>query len=223
MKITILLLLTGSVVTYGAIVQSSSLLNVDGTAPDTLIINSMGVPVSLGIATSGGFNVSDTIVQTLATAAVTTGDFTALIASFTGFLGSDDFQTGVDTAFGTGDIAGAYALTANLDPTPFIGQTLYSFIGNGGTLGTSTEFALYQHVPVLAADPAAPAAPSEYSLLISGGSILIGTPTTIQSTDGNLGTNNTQVNAIRLVQAVPEPSTLLLSAFGVLGLLRRKR
>lgn len=223
MKITTLLFIGGISCSQGAVVQSSSLFSVDGTSPDTLVINFLGNPLATGIALSGGFNISDTVVQTLATTAVTTGDYTSLIAGFTGFLGSDDFQTGVDAVFATGDIPGAYAMIRNLDPTPFIGQTLYSFIGNGATLSASTEFALYRHMPVLAADPDSPAPASSYSLLLTGGSLIVGTATTVQSTNANLGTNDTTVNAVRLSPAVPEPSALILSALGVFGLLRRKR
>lgn len=205
-----------------AIVKSSSLFNIDGTAPDALILAASGNTISSGFASSGVFGISDMQVSTFASS----GDISGLRDNFTGFIGSDDFQTGVDFLFGTGNIAGAYAFqSASFDPTTYIGATLYTLIGNGSDLASSTEFALYKHSTTLSADAAPPTPESTYDLLLTGGSLLLGTATTYQSTDGNLGTDDTTVNAVQLVELVviPEPSTLFLSAIGVLALLRRKR
>jgi len=202
-----------------AIVKSSSLFNIDGSAPDTLILAAAGDTLSFGFASSGVFSLSDTQVSTFASAQ----DVNSLIPAFNGFIGSDDFQTGVDFLFGTGDISGAYAFqSASFDPTSVIGQSLYTFIGNGADLVSSTEFGLYKHSNTLVADPAPPATENTPDLLLDGGELLIGLATTVQSTDPNLGTNDTTVRAVQL-DAIPEPSTLLLSALGVLALLRRKR
>ncbi|MDE0837199.1 MAG: PEP-CTERM sorting domain-containing protein [Akkermansiaceae bacterium] len=203
-----------------AIVKSSSLLNIDGSVPDTLILAVAGDTLSFGFASSGVFPLSDTQVSTFASAQ----DVNSLISAFDGFIGSDDFQTGVDFLFGTGDISGAYAFqSTSFDPTSVIGQSLYTFIGNGADLVSSTEFGLYKHSNTLVADPAPPALENTVDLLLDGGELLIGLATTVQSTDPNLGTNDTTVMAVQLAVAVPEPSTLLLSALGVLALLRRKR
>ena len=105
-----------------AIVKSSSLFNIDGSAPDTLILAAAGDTLSFGFASSGVFSLSDTQVSTFASAQ----DVNSLIPAFNGFIGSDDFQTGVDFLFGTGDISGAYAFqSASFDPTSVIGQSLF--------------------------------------------------------------------------------------------------
>jgi hypothetical protein len=202
-----------------AVVKSSSLFNIDGSAPDALILAASGDTLSFGFASSGVFSLNDTDVTTFASAQ----DINTLIPAFNGFIGSDNFQTGVDFLFGTGNISGAYAFQSpSFDPTSFIGQTLYTFIGNGTDLMSSTEFALYRHSTTLSADLAPPAPESTYDLLLDGGDLLIGTATTVQSTDANLGTNDITVNAVQLA-VIPEPSTLLITSLGALALLRRKR
>ena len=220
MKKYILLSLFSASFGNAAIVQSSSLFNIDGSSPDTLILAATGnSPLSFGFASSGVFSLSDSEVTTFAGLQ----DISSLIGGFNGFIGSDDFQTGVDFLFGTGDIAGAYAFqSASFDPTPFIGASLYTFIGNGADLASSTEFALYRHDITLAADAAPPTPETVYDLLLTNGVLLIGTQTVFDSTDPNLGTNNSPVSAIQLA-AIPEPSSFLLSAIGALALLRRKR
>jgi hypothetical protein len=224
MKKTIFLSLIGLSSLNAATVKSSSLFNTNGTSPDTLILSAdiVGVPLASGFASSGVFNLTDLEVTTLADA----DDIPALIAGFNGFLGSDDFATGVDFVFGIGDVPGAYAfVSSSFSPTPFIGSTLYTFIGNGADLATSTAFALYAHANTLDADPVLPTPENTPDLLLTGGSLLIGTPTTFSSTDANLGTNNTTVSAIQLeaIAPIPEPSSALLGAFGALALLRRRR
>jgi len=222
--ITLLTSLSLVAFSSAATVRVSSLTNLDGTAPDTLIISFAEVPLATGFVGAGKFSVNDAAVDVLITTATTTGDYTALIAAFNGFIGTDNFDTGVDFIFGIGSVPGAFAIGADLgDPTAHVGATLYSFFGNAATLGDSTEFGLYRHSQTLTADPSQPTPPNNYSLLLTGGSLLIGTATTIESTDANLGTNGDTVNAIQLTTAIPEPSALLLSAFGVLALLRRKR
>lgn len=212
-------------VSQAAIVKSSSLFNIDGTPPDALVLASAGGTISSGFASSGVFSLTDLQVTTLANTFATSLDITSLKSAFNGFLGSDDFQTGVDFLFNTGDISGAYAFqSASFNPTAFIGQSLYTFIGDGVDLDSSTEFALYRHTTTLTADSVSPTPENTYDLLLTGGTLLIGGPTTsFLSTDANLGTDGDTVNAIQLVSTIPEPSALLLSAFGVLGLLRRKR
>lgn len=219
MKITFLLFLLCPLAANAVIVQSSSLTNIDGSNPDALILSANGSsPLASGFASTGRFiGLSDADVADL----VDARDFSRLASSFDGFIGSDDFATGVDFLFGIGNVPGAYAFIANsFDPTPFIGASLYTFIGNGAALADSAEFALYFHSERLVADPAPPTPENVVELNLVGGTLLLGTETTFLSTDSNLGTNDTVVRAIQLV---PEPSTLLLSAFGALALLRRKR
>ncbi|QTN33482.1 PEP-CTERM sorting domain-containing protein [Akkermansiaceae bacterium] len=200
-----------------AIINASSHPNLSGLAGDIFVINAVGDRLATGFAGLGGFGITDAAVDNF----VTTSDFTSLVANFTSFIGSDNFVTGTTNAFAT--VAGAFTISVDpFDPSANIGQTLYSFIGNGTSLSDSTEFALFRHTQKLAADPAAPALPTEYQLDLVNGSLLIGSPTTIVTSDANLGITDATVDAIQLT-AVPEPSALLLSALGALALLRRKR
>lgn len=202
---------------HSAIINASSLPNLSGLAGDVFVINAVGDRLATGFAGLGGFGISDATVDNFAT----TSDFGSLVANFTSFIGSDDFVTGTSNAFAP--VAGAFTIAVDpYDPSGNIGQTLYSFIGNGTSLLDSTEFALFRHDQTLSADPAAPALPLEYQLNLVSGVLLIGTPTTITTTDTELGITDATVNAIQLT-AVPEPSVLLLSALGALALLRRKR
>lgn len=225
-SITIFTALSLTAFSGAATIRVSSLTNLDGSAPDTLILSNAESPLAMGIVGSGKFNVNDAAVDALITTATTTGDYSGLVSAFDSFVGTDDFATGVDFIFGIGSVPGAFAIAADLGaPTAHIGATLYTFFGNAATLGESTEFGLYRHSEKLAADPAQPTPPTDYNLLLSGGDLLIGTSTTFDSTDANLGTNGFTMSAIQLAAAapVPEPSAILLSAFGFLALLRRKR
>jgi hypothetical protein len=205
--------------TSAAIIQVSSVPNLSGGSGDYLVVNSGGNLLSSGFAGTGGFSSNDVAVATL----ITNNDYAGLIAAFTPFIGTDNFVLG--TAAVLGAVPGAFTISVgSFDPTSFIGQSLYTFIGNGATLATSTEYGLFRHTGTLAADPAAPSLPTEYFMDLNNGTSLIGTFGTKNNvTDANLGIDNATVATYQLVNSVPEPSTLLLSAIGVLGLLRRKR
>lgn len=203
-----------------ASIGASSLPNLTGRAGDIFIINMAGDRLASGFAGLGGFNITDAAVAAL----VTSNDFSALISNFTPFIGTDNFVAGTTAALGY--VPGAFTIA--VDPfvvaSPRVGQTLYSFIGNGTTLLASDQFALFMHNQTLAADPADPAPQLSYAFNFVNGTLVAGTPTQITTTDAVLNINTpTLVDAFRLSQAVPEPSALFLSAFGVFALLRRKR
>lgn len=203
---------------FAANIISSSAPRLDGTTLDTFILNSSGDRLTSGFAGTGRFTISDIQV----TALVGAGDYAALAAAFVPAIGSDNFVSGVNNALGA-SVAGVYYINAeNFDETPLIGTTLYTFIGNSGTLSGSNQFGLVRHPELLVADPAAPGLPLSYTLEISDSVVLIGNTTTTNVTDPALGISNATVPALRLV-AIPEPSVALLGAIGALGLLRRRR
>lgn len=202
-----------------AAISSLSLPNLTGGAGDVFVINAVGDRLATGFVGLGGFGISDAEVDIR----VSNSDYGFLISNFTPFIGTDNFVDGITNAFGF--VAGAYAISvANFDVTGRTGQTLYSFMGNAANLTDSTELALFKHNGTLAADPANPPE-SEYNLNLVAGALLIGSPTTTVISDVALTLDEATVDAVQLtsLNIVPEPSTVLLSALGVLGLLRRKR
>lgn len=206
---------------HSAIVLTTSHPNLDGTTtPDTFIVDTLDARLVTGFAGVGGFaTLTDLEVTTL----VGLRDFDALADDFVPFVGTDNFSAGM--IFQNGNASpGAFAVQNDvLDPTSFIGQSLYTFVGDGSSLALSNAYLLFRHTETLSADPLPPAGPNQYSLDFGSGALLVGTSTTIFTTDAPLGINSsTEVNAIQL-EVVPEPSALLLSSVGILALLRRKR
>ncbi len=212
-----LAILTMSTNSWAATLQGGSVLTLTGAVPDTLILDPLGNQLATGYYGVGYFNLTNNDVEAFALSL----DITSLNTAFVQ-LAFDDFLLGLPDLIGVGATAGlSHIGNADFDPTPGIGRTLYTFIGNGADNISSDAFALYQHTREdLAADPVSPP-PTTYDAYLAGGTLLIG------SSVGPIANVNVTdvgvVNFAQSVQLVPEPSALLLSAFGVLGLLRRKR
>jgi MYXO-CTERM domain-containing protein len=112
----------------------------------------------------------------------------------------------------------AVASTA-FDPSPYLGKTLYVFIGNGATLESSSQFAVLQSVETVGADNPVDNNNIKFvtSTPIFGGystGTYDGTPFGLDS--------SVSAQAVNLV-TVPEPSAALLGGLGALALLRRRR
>jgi hypothetical protein len=170
-----------------------------------------------GIAAAGYFG-SLTDVQVLALS-MDIANIDQLTADFL-VVGSTTLDSNVPNA-------GVYAGDFNPVTLPNAsksGNALYSFLGNEATLGASTEWLLWKHTDVIDAQDTITQPDSNSLVVGTEGTMLIsgGTFTSSIDFDGAGSDPAVPVNAIRLA-AVPEPSTLLLSALGVLGLLRRKR
>ncbi len=107
----------------------------------------------------------------------------------------------------------------------FVGNNLYVVIGNGTTLAESNQLLVWKAITnpdgnVFTADSPT-GGPANVQVLSSTGTLLFGTVQSNFDPDG-AGTEYTAQNAFRLA-AIPEPSTSLLAAFGVIALLRRRR
>lgn len=217
----------GVILTLNAMAGTVSIQSItDGmggttTPGETMILSVGGSPLASGFAGGGYFSITDAEVNL----AVSSSNFALLAQSFVS-IASDNFASGVNTVFGAGNIPGFYAANpvSYGAPGSLLGKTLYTFIGDGASLLASGAFALYRHADTIDAD-----LPFEdgNSLLLANGTLLVGTTGTgtYNSTGINpdSGSANQSVGTIRLVQAIPEPSTALLGAIGALGLLRRRR
>lgn len=148
-------------------------------------------------------------------------------ASFAGLIA--DFQAfGASTKFGAGfDIAGLYSLAPSagiLAGDSKIGKNVYVVIGNGATLASSTEVAIYKDNDAFAADAPLFSAKAYPTDLADNAAI------DAAFVVGNLGAAQVNIagvgsfNPIQLtaVGAIPEPSVALLGLMGV-GLIRRRR
>lgn len=199
----------------GGILQAAtvSIANFQSASDITAIANPNSTPASGGIVSAGYFaGFTDDEVFTMA---MDPGNILTLASSFTS-IGS----TTLDSQSPNSGLYNANFESVNLMNGTNSGKKLYSFLGNASTLTGSTQFILWAHTDIIDAEDSATSPDSNSLLLgIEGAARFSGGTTT---TTIDFGSGSTPVNAIRLA-AIPEPSTLLLSALGVLALLRRKR
>ena len=195
-----------------------------GGLQDTIVYSAAGFPANSGVAQAGyfnmGFNVSNAIM---------TGAFSSIFTNFN-VLGSDT----IGVSGGAG-VAGFFYnsvnyLAAGSMGGPPLNAPLFLLIGMGG--GSLTNLSGATSLAVLATTQQA----NIDTPLLDTNNIILGGPNNTTSlsipgpnggpllgtfTSGTLTANPTLV--LTSIVAVPEPSALLLSAFGALGLLRRKR
>ena len=199
----------------------SNLATGSGTS-DTLFQSSGAVNAPLlngGIVSIGYFSSNAYIPSSdLSMIGTTIGAFTIVDFALTGSFSN---QLDVSGAAGYVDKAlfdGTLILTGN----PLIGRTVYLFAGNGATLAASNAFAL-QSVGVIVDEESGE---SQFSTNPTGQPTPVIGQINVGAFSGNpfptAGAGTTTFNTLQLT-AIPEPSTLLLSALGVLALLRRKR
>jgi hypothetical protein len=205
---------------FAASVYSSAFINADAGASDRVILGSSGSLLTSGFAGTGYFSTnSDGVILTSSTPDL----ITSLTSDFVS-IGTDNFSSGNNDAFG-GAVAGNFVINLGVySPAPAIGKTLYTFIGNGADLASSTAFVLFKLNQTISADPAPPSLPIDYAFGVNNGTLLFGTSGTYDNySNDTLGIDAVSVGSYKLVDAVPEPSAALLGAIGALGLLRRRR
>ncbi|MDP4719699.1 MAG: PEP-CTERM sorting domain-containing protein [Akkermansiaceae bacterium] len=199
----------------------SNLVNGAGST-DTLFQEAGAVNAALldgGIVSLGYFGSNSYVPSAdLANISTTISDFTSVTSGLTG-----GFLTQLTTAGTAGYVDealfdGPSILTGN----PLIGRTVYMFVGDAATLAASNAFALVA-VGTILDESSTPE--NQFSANPTGTTPLIGQINAGAFTGDPVPGAAAGVTTFDTLQlaAVPEPSALLLSAFGALALLRRKR
>ena len=186
-------------------------------ANDWALVNTSNVNLSTGYVGVGVFS-------SISNANLASSSFSALAADFVA-LGSDVLLNGSQTFYGS-QIAGATGISTDYGaPGANLGKTIYIIIGNNGTLGNSTQFALLNSGFTVDADSPSP---DSNSLTFNAASVVgsygakFTSGGTMDTSSIEGGSSNEATSRIQLV-AVPEPTAALLGAVGTVGLLRRRR
>jgi hypothetical protein len=193
-------------------------------------VNSHPAQLSNGNFIANGAGVVAVGLVTLTDAQVmavnTVPEWVALLAGFSQFGATT-------TTFGGASAVnnqGMYKLTAGFPvpdaASPFADKNIYTLMGNGATLATSTEVAVFKGNDKFVLDQAA----STNAPLTGnppGGTLLVGTIDAAGSVNGGFNTpafNTTSMNVMHLVNLVPEPTTALLGVLSLgFGFIRRRR
>ncbi len=184
--------------------------------PSLPILDNAGNPLSTGSIGVGFFS-SDNDVTTNA------NDFGVLLGLFQ--------EYGTTTSLIQGNAPG---LVNNVTPAAWnvvvppgttggqVGQNVYVIIGNGGTLGSSSELAVWRSNNIFETDDDLGNGGVVADISTGLGDLLLGESETpaVLTAGGN---SVTFAEGIRLVSSIPEPSTGLLALFAGLGLVGRRR
>jgi len=192
---------------YGAI--TVSVKDFTSVSAGNPIVNASGVPAALNtvFASAGIF----TSLPNFASA--TASQILALFTPIPGVNVSNTTFTGLFTGPNTSTLS-AY-------PAGFDSAQTYMIVGNNATLANSTQIAVYSQPGVIFATPVAGIASTAINATTTG-DWLYGTPTAL--TQQTTLTNSAFTTGIQLIASpVPETSTAVLGALGLLGLLRRRR
>lgn len=184
------------------------------------ITNGSGhVAFGVGDSIADGFQGSEGVVavgvfSSNAFATFTSSDFVTNFTTY-GAVDSPFREPGIFGNNGTFE----YTPGGSAANAPFANQPMLALIANAATFGAATEFLVLDlGRDFLPADDGV-ATPITVAITDSTSVLFGGTVANIVTFDNDVSPNQGFTTAV----PVPEPSTLLLSAFGVLGLLRRKR
>lgn len=168
--------------------------------------------------------ITDSSGNLLNSGIIVVGTYSVQPSNVSDVLGSNFTQAGsgslsiISPGFFQGDIT-TPLLTAG---DAFVGNSVYIVIGNGTTLANSTQLLSWQAGGnpdgdvFVADDPTG--GPGSVAVRNSTGEARVGQETTF-----DFGSTGPGVQPALQLAAIPEPSTLILSALGTLALLRRKR
>lgn len=211
-------LLSGSMA-HSAIYTVTNLIDGGVTGVDTLFQNA-GADASASLLDGGIIALGYFGAGVIPSSSL--GDISSTIRSFTlvasALTGGTSAQLGGDLPAGYVDQEGVSSQTLIIGNDPLIGRALYVFAGNAATLEASSAFGLVQVATIASDEPLE----QTYLASVAGTSPLIGQINPDAFTGDPLGFGTASFDTFQLT-AVPEPSALLLSAFGALALLRRKR
>lgn len=193
--------------------------NANDGLTDTLYANESNVLLSAGVVSTGYFAASvnladiDTIPELFAAlggfTTITSRDFGLTSLTLGGIFAGYADQFSVPGATSIGPVNAA----------PLLNRVIYTIVTDAATLGGATltsGFALFQS-GVLSGDT-----PNEVQITVSpptSGAIIGGNDTVT----GNFGGQGSATFNTLTLASVPEPSTALLGALGILALLRRRR
>lgn len=187
------------------------------------------IVVSSGSSAATGGTVNMGYFNTLSASQIATLAATPTLANILTL--ANDFVSVVTTTIdGAGANTGLYnaATAGNITlPGARNNESFYTFIGNSGSLLTSTSFLLWDHVDTIGpVDTVATPDSNNLQLGTEGSALISGGTTNVTIPTDALGAppgSTAQFTGVRLFNAIPEPSTALLGAIGALGLLRRRR
>jgi hypothetical protein len=158
---------------------------------------------------------------------VATGFFTTvadvdLINTAPASLATAFQQFGNSGTFGFGGFGGVYQVESapgRISPgSPFVNKSIYTLLGNGSSVSTSSEFVIFKHNGLFLVDDQDSQDKTYDATLGVDGAFLMGS-----ATGDIINVGGFDFPQVKMVAAVPEPSAALLGALGALGLLRRRR
>lgn len=188
-----------------------------------------GIQTSNGLTFRGGTTAGDLLGGT--NGGISAGPGTIAFGIFTTTIDQNTTDFSSFTAFGSvGTFAASggfgnrstFSLASNVTVagSPFAGENIILFAGNGTSFANSTEFLVVDTGIAFNSVSDATPTPTSFTVRPSTSQVLFG------STVANVLTTNTDSSTTAgwsMAAPIPEPSAAILGALGALGLLRRRR